>query len=289
MIRLAYIQILLLLSLSASAQDFTVRSLTAEPFDLTASKYERLDLNGRKCGMLKVQCVLDGMTFAGNVMGEAEHHDGEYWVYLTPGTKMIAIHHPKVLPLKINFLDYLPESIRSATTYRLVLQIPDALYAAVVGAPGSGASQPASPSKPSVQAQENHTLKGTVVEVSGDPLIGASVICGDAYGPRYRDGWAVATDIDGNFELRNIPNGAVVKFSYIGYKAKEITFSGKIPPEITVVLKEGKGTEKEEYYYDPDDTSEYFDLKGNRLPSRPIRKGTYLRITDGKPEKFIVR
>lgn len=64
------------------------------------------------------------------------------------------------------------------------------------------------------QAQ-NITVHGTVISNSdGEPLIGASVIC-----PSTQVG--ASTDIDGNFTI-SVPEGAVLKFSYVGYNSKEV-------------------------------------------------------------------
>ena len=60
------------------------------------------------------------------------------------------------------------------------------------------------------QAQ-NITVHGTVLSKSDDePLIGASVFCEATKA-------GAATDIDGNFEI-SVPEGAILKVSYIGYK-----------------------------------------------------------------------
>lgn len=53
-------------------------------------------------------------------------------------------------------------------------------------------------------------------------------------------------------------------------------------------MKEGRGTEKEDYFYEPDDAAEYYDLKGNKLKQRPTKKGTYIRMSNGKAERFTI-
>ncbi|MDE6311122.1 MAG: TonB-dependent receptor [Muribaculaceae bacterium] len=61
-----------------------------------------------------------------------------------------------------------------------------------------------------MQAQ-NINVHGTVMAKTDDePLIGASVVCDN---PKA----AAVTDIDGNFEI-NVPAGASLRFSYIGYR-----------------------------------------------------------------------
>lgn len=77
------------------------------------------------------------------------------------------------------------------------------------------------------QAQ-NITVHGTVVSsVDQEPLIGASVVCG-IEGPK-----AVATDIDGNFEII-VPEGANLTVSYVGFKTKTVMAQ----PKMTIALDE---------------------------------------------------
>lgn len=76
------------------------------------------------------------------------------------------------------------------------------------------------------QAQ-NITVHGTVLSKSDDePLIGASVFCEATKA-------GAATDIDGNFEI-SVPEGAILKVSYIGYKPTEV----KATAEMTIYLEE---------------------------------------------------
>ena len=63
-----------------------------------------------------------------------------------------------------------------------------------------------------IQAQ-NRTVKGTVSDAQGEPIIGANVvIVGGTKG--------VITDLDGKYSIQVPENGAVLKFSYIGFKTK---------------------------------------------------------------------
>ena len=59
------------------------------------------------------------------------------------------------------------------------------------------------------------TVKGVVLDQSNQPVIGASVqVNGTTTG--------AVTDFDGNYELKNVPDNAVITFSYIGMKTKEV-------------------------------------------------------------------
>lgn len=76
------------------------------------------------------------------------------------------------------------------------------------------------------QAQ-NIIVHGTVLSKTDDePLIGASVLCEATKA-------GAATDIDGNFEI-SVPEGALLKVSYVGFVSTEI----KAAPEMKIYLAE---------------------------------------------------
>lgn len=104
-----------------SAQELTVKSMTVSPMDLSASKYERKDLTGKACGLVKVQLPTTGTQFEGNVIGNPEYKAGEYWVYMTEGSYMLSVKHPGFIPLDVSFRDYGILGIDSKTTYKLLL------------------------------------------------------------------------------------------------------------------------------------------------------------------------
>jgi hypothetical protein len=61
-----------------------------------------------------------------------------------------------------------------------------------------------------VVAQAQKKVKGQVIDATGEPLIGVNIsVIGGTEG--------TITDIDGNYAI-NVPAGAKLKFSYIGYK-----------------------------------------------------------------------
>lgn len=70
-----------------------------------------------------------------------------------------------------------------------------------------------------VVAQTGKTVKGVVTDNFG-PVPGANVLVkGTTNG--------VITDIDGNFTLTNVPEGAVLQVSFIGYVTQEIKVAGQ--------------------------------------------------------------
>ena len=65
----------------------------------------------------------------------------------------------------------------------------------------------------SVMQAQNRTVKGTVSDAQGEPIIGAIVVMvGGTKG--------VITGLDGKYSIQVPENGAVLKFSYIGFKTK---------------------------------------------------------------------
>jgi iron complex outermembrane receptor protein len=66
-------------------------------------------------------------------------------------------------------------------------------------------------------------------EASGQPLPGVNVIVkGTTNG--------VSTEFDGNYNLTNVSNGSVVEFSFIGYKTKDVAYTGQ--KQINIVMAE---------------------------------------------------
>lgn len=79
-------------------------------------------------------------------------------------------------------------------------------------------------------AQAQKTIKGTVKDATGEPIIGASVIVqGTTTG--------AATDVDGNFTLQAPSNGTLV-VSYIGYQSQTVAIANRT--SIKIVLKEDR-------------------------------------------------
>jgi len=120
-----FILILALVSqFQVQAQELTVKSMTAVPMDLSASQYERSDLAGQPCGLVKVQLATTGAQFEGNVIGQVEYKTGEYWVYMSEGSYMLSVKHPSFVPLSVNFRDYGISEVQGKATYRLTLLMP---------------------------------------------------------------------------------------------------------------------------------------------------------------------
>lgn len=98
--------LLLLTNMLEYAQHISVSSCRYNPYNLSASTYERKDLNGKTCELLKIHINKEGVLFEGNVIGNVAYMNGDYWVYLSSGTKSICIKHPDLMPLSVTFSDF---------------------------------------------------------------------------------------------------------------------------------------------------------------------------------------
>ncbi len=89
---------------------------------------------------------------------------------------------------------------------------------------------------------QNQTVKGTVVDENGEPIIGASVkVTG-------QNGNGVITDLDGHYSI-SAPAGSNVTISYIGYVSQTVKPGGKVQlkedaQNLEEVVVVGYGTQK---------------------------------------------
>ncbi len=87
-----------------------------------------------------------------------------------------------------------------------------------------------SPRHPAGIGQQSN-INGKVTDTRGEPLPGVSVLVkGTTTG--------TITDVDGNYSLSNVPNDAILVFSFVGMKARETAIDGR--QTINVVLEEDK-------------------------------------------------
>lgn len=76
---------------------------------------------------------------------------------------------------------------------------------------------------------QGKTVSGTVLDKSGESVIGASVVVkGTTNG--------TITDFDGKFTLSNVPNDASLEISFVGFKTQVIPVQGKT----TFIIRKSK-------------------------------------------------
>ncbi len=77
--------------------------------------------------------------------------------------------------------------------------------------------------------QTGKTITGIVVDTSGDPVIGATIIVkGDV-------SHGTVTDIDGKYILPNISRDAVLVFSFIGMQSQEVVVGNQTTIDVTMI------------------------------------------------------
>ena len=120
----------------------------------------------------------------------------------------------------------------------------------------------------SMAVSAQRTVKGTVVDANGEPIIGATVQVKGS-------GTGTITDLDGNFTLPNVPAKAQLVVSYIGYLSE--TISNLNNPQVTLkedsqqleeVVVVGYGTQKKAHLTGSVETvpvNEITDLATNDL------------------------
>jgi len=109
------------------------------------------------------------------------------------------------------------------------------------------------------------SVKGTVKDAAGEPLIGVSIT--------YGQGQGTVTDFDGNFSV-SVPDNTTLKISYVGYKPQSVNVAGKSLLNITLeednttledVVVIGYGTMKRK-----DLTGAVASVSGDRLAANPV-------------------
>ena len=140
----------------------------------------------------------------------------------------------------------------------------------------------------SMAVSAQRTVKGTVVDANGEPIIGATVQVKGS-------GTGTITDFDGNFTLPNVPSKAQLVVSYIGYLSE--TISNLNNPKITLkedsqqleeVVVVGYGTQKKAHLTGSVETvpmSEVTDLSSSDLTStlRGLVNGVSIESGGNRP------
>lgn len=112
---------------------------------------------------------------------------------------------------------------------RTLFQIATVLFVFELFGGGNSVAYAAENQFPVTQNQNTGKIVGTVVDASGVPIAGASVIVvGTTTG--------TFTDVDGNFEMKDIASDAKLQISFIGFETRTIAVDGRA--SYKVVLKE---------------------------------------------------
>lgn len=102
---------------------FIPKHMSVLTMDRSAQTQPRLDLNGDKCALIKLILLMPDIGLEGNVVGTPEFRKGEYWIYVTPKSKMLKIKHTKYMPCMIEFSKFDIPHVESAVTYELTVEV----------------------------------------------------------------------------------------------------------------------------------------------------------------------
>ena len=110
--------IMCMVAMCMSAQNIKVTKFERLETDLTANTHgtEKLDQNGEKAALIKIQAPERGFTFDGGSLGivAREEHEGEIWLYVPRRAKKLTIQHKDYGVLR----DYsYPVPVEGARTY----------------------------------------------------------------------------------------------------------------------------------------------------------------------------
>lgn len=122
-----WIKLIMLIAVCAFAttsycQDIKVKSFSLQMEPMTVAMQKK-DLNGFICPIVKVQLPVYGVKYEGNII-DALFDVNEYWVYLAPNSKMMAVKCPGFKTIKIYFQDYDIPQLISKKIYKLDLDLP---------------------------------------------------------------------------------------------------------------------------------------------------------------------
>ncbi|MBE0423267.1 MAG: TonB-dependent receptor [Lutibacter sp.] len=120
-----------------------------------------------------------------------------------------------------------------------------------------------------IASAQNYEVKGVVVDASGSPLPGVSIVVKNTTK-------GASTDFDGNFMISNVLKGETLVFSYIGYTAKEFLVNDANFIKITLsedtqsleeVVVIGYGTQKKSVV-----TGAISSVKAEELENLPVER-----------------
>ena len=117
--------ILILLSCAGvvQAQRLKMIEFRADLSMTDAVKFPKEDLNGDRCGLIRLGLVLPDATFEGDIIS-SEYKNREWWIYMVKGANWLTILSDDYLPLRCEFSDYNIKGIQSNVTYIMNVETP---------------------------------------------------------------------------------------------------------------------------------------------------------------------
>ena len=113
-----------LVAMCLEAQNIKVMKFERLEKDMTANTHgtQKLDQNGEKAALIKIQAPERGFTFNGGSLGivASEEHEGEIWLYVPRRAKKLTIQHKDYGVLREY---YYPVPVEGARTYEMYIDI----------------------------------------------------------------------------------------------------------------------------------------------------------------------
>lgn len=103
------------------AQELQVKTFENVLTDVSASTNIRTDGNGDICSLVKVRLAEENASFEGNIVDDVSFKHGEYWVYMTAGSKNLLVQVKGFLPIDVKFPNYGINALEGKQTYVLTL------------------------------------------------------------------------------------------------------------------------------------------------------------------------
>ncbi len=120
----------LAVAIGATAQGMKVVEFKLLENDLTANTRgtEKMDQNGERAALIKIQTPERGFTFDGGSLGivATEEHAGEIWLYVPRRAQKLIVQHPAFGVMR-DF--YYPIPVEGARTYEMLIDIGTGRYA----------------------------------------------------------------------------------------------------------------------------------------------------------------
>lgn len=109
---------------SGYADRVNIERIRVAQSDLSARTSSVKDLNGTNCALIKMYIPIPNVRFQGNIVKIEENNSGEYWVYMTEGSRELRVSVPKNMPIDINFLNTdVGTPLRSGMVYEIYFSV----------------------------------------------------------------------------------------------------------------------------------------------------------------------
>ncbi|MDO5395467.1 MAG: tetratricopeptide repeat protein, partial [Bacteroidales bacterium] len=114
--------LLILCSFSVLSQESKINEIRYDSQDLSSHTNSRMDLNGKRCALLKIISKDKLSAVQGNIIGGIEEYGLEKWVYITAGSKFVKLIFENSYPIMIVFHDYGIDNVSSDGAYNILVE-----------------------------------------------------------------------------------------------------------------------------------------------------------------------